>query len=464
MVLYVVSGYLLLWVALLNGYPLFYPDSAGYIMNSFDLKQPIYRAIGYSIFLRLVNLGSSPWLIVIAQALIAIFVLHSVFKFLVRGANQAELREHWIFLGLIAFLAFGSTFSWVVGEIMPDVFTGLALLSLFLLLYDAEMTLERSALVCLVFCICLGAHITHLLVASGLLIVVLILGSVRALRWLRPARARKEIVALVLTPILAVGLLTAYSNWRVGYGFSLSPGGNVFLFARLMESGLAPAYLQQECKMEELTPCKHLRDPAPNVEQILWTSYPLLKEMGGWDGARAEAGRIVSGTIRHNPVRFLADCTRQMLKQFVTFTPGDENYPYLSGPEIDIFLQLYPGEEQRYVISRQSKDKLRDDGKKVSGINAAVFWFSLGISLIELFSRRPGRKAADQLFVLSVIFLFGNALTTGGLAGVYPRYQARASWLMAMCCAGYLLPYLLRGRKKKEGPAFRIETVEEVDA
>ena len=460
--LYIASGYLLLWVALFNGYPLFYPDSAGYIMNSFDLKQPIYRNIGYSIFIRLVNFGASPWFIVIAQSVIAVFVLHSVFKFMIRGLGPTG-RQDYVFLGLVVFLAFGTTLPWFAGQIMPDVFTGLALLSLFLLLYDPDMSLTQSVLTSLVFFISMGAHITHLLTASALLVAVFMLGIVKALRWLRPARATKEVAAFVLMPILAVGLLTAYSNWNVGYGFSLSPGGNVFLFARLMESGLAPKYLQQECKTEELTPCKHLHDPAPNVEQILWSSYPLLKEMGGWDGARAEAGRIVSGTIRHNPLGFLADCTRQMLRQFITFTPGDENYPYLSGPDIDIFLQLYPGEVQRYVISRQSKDKLRDDGKRVSGIDAAAFWFSLGICVIELFSRRPGRKVADQLFILSVAFLFGNALTTGALAGIYPRYQARASWLMAMCCAAYVLPYVMQRRKRNGRETITFETVEEVD-
>lgn len=460
--LYIASGYLLLWVALFNGYPLFYPDSAGYIMNSFDLKQPIYRNIGYSIFIRLVNLGSSPWFIVIAQSVIAVFVLHAVFRFMVQGVSQTK-RQDYIFLGLVAFLAFGTTLPWFAGQIMPDVFTGLTLLSLFLLLYDRDMSFTQSALLCLVFFVALGVHITHLLTASALLVLVFALGSLRAFRWLRPARATKEVATFVLAPILAVALLTAFSNWSVGYGFSLSPGGNVFLFARLMESGLAPRYLQQQCKVQELTPCRHLGDPAPNVEQILWSSYPLLKEMGGWDGARDEAGRIVSGTIRHNPLGFVADCTRQMLHQFIVFTPGDENYPYLSGPDIDIFLQLYPGEVQRYVISRQSKDKLRDDGKKVSGIDAAVFWLSLGICVIGLFSRRPGRKVADQLFVLSLIFLFGNALTTGALAGVYPRYQARASWLMAMCCAAYVLPYVMQRQNRKGRETIAFEPVEEVD-
>jgi hypothetical protein len=35
--LFVATGHLLLWVAILNGYPVFYPDSGGYLKVSFDL-------------------------------------------------------------------------------------------------------------------------------------------------------------------------------------------------------------------------------------------------------------------------------------------------------------------------------------------------------------------------------------------------------------------------------------------
>ena len=444
--LYVASGYLLLWVAILNGYPVFYPDSAGYLTYSFNLKQPIFRTIGYSIFIRLINFASSPWLIVIAQSVIAIFVLYCVFKFIVRGLDQTE-REALAFLGLVAFIAFGTTFPWFVGQIMPDVFTGLTLLLLFLLLYDADMKLGRSVLICFVFCISIGVHVTHLLAVGAVLLTVFILGRLSAFRWLRPNRPIKGIVVLVLIPMIGVAALTAISNWRVGSGFVLSPGKNLFLFARLMESGLAPAYLQQKCQTEELTPCKYLHNLPPTADELLWSSYPLLKDMGGWYGARGEAGRIVFGTIRYSPVSFVKECARQMFRQFVTFTPGDDNKT-LSGGEINEFLELYPGEVPRYLLSRQSIGKLRKDAMRVTPIYAAVFWVSLGVCLMAPFSTRLRLKVGNQLLALTLIFLFVNALATGALSGVHPRYQARASWLMAMCCAAYLLPHVIQWRNK----------------
>jgi len=193
--LYAVSAYLLLWVAVFNGYPIFYPDSLHYIGVSYTLVPPIYRTIGYSIFIRLVNLGSSPWLIVIAQSAIVIFVLQSTFKLVARGL---VLEKHMalVFLGLVLFVSFGTTLPWFVGQIMPDVFAGVTLLSFFLLLYDPTMKLERSVLTCLVFCVSVGVHITHLLAASALLLVVLILRTSSVFREFWPTRSIKGILVL----------------------------------------------------------------------------------------------------------------------------------------------------------------------------------------------------------------------------------------------------------------------------
>src|SRR5208283_2650462 len=38
-----ISSYMLLWVAVFNGYPVFFPDSGQYLWISFDLQPPIYR-------------------------------------------------------------------------------------------------------------------------------------------------------------------------------------------------------------------------------------------------------------------------------------------------------------------------------------------------------------------------------------------------------------------------------------
>ena len=437
---------MLLWVAVFNGYPVFYPDSGQYLRVSFDLQPPIYRTISYSIFIRLVSFGTSPWLVVIAQSVIAIFILHSAFKFIVQPNAPSE-RGGLVFLGLMVFLAFGTTLPWFVGQIMPDVFTGLSFLSLFLLLYDSKISLERTVLISAVFCISIGSHITHLLTVTLLLLAIFVLRTFGAFRELWPTRSIKGIVACVLVPIMAITTLLAVSNWRLGFGFTLSPGKPVFLFGRLIESGLAADYLQQRCGIEEFTPCKYLHNLPKTSEEFLWGSHPLLKEMGGWSGATGEASRIVSAIIRHYPVRFAVACVRQMFRQFFAFTAGSGNYPIRSGPEFEGFRELYPGDVPKYLLSRQSIGKLARDAYRVTPVYAAVFWCSFGVSLIALFIRRLQARMANQLFVLTLIFLFANALATGALSDVNDRYQARASWLMGLCCAAYVIPYVLHRRE-----------------
>ena len=442
------SSYMLLWVAVFNGYPVFFPDSGQYLWVSFDLQPPIYRTIGYSIFIRLVSFGASPWLVVVAQSVIAIFILHSAFDFIVRQNGLSE-RGGLVFLGMMVFLALGTTLPWFVGQIMPDVFTGLCLLSLFLLLYDSKISLERTVLLSAVLCISIGTHITHLLTVILLLLAILVLRTFGAFREFWPTRSIKGIVTCVLVPILAITALLALSNWRSGFGFALSPAKPVFLFGRLIESGLAADYLQQRCGIEQFTPCKYLHNLPKTSEEFLWGSHPLLKEMGGWSGATGEASRIVSATIRHYPVRFVVECVKQMLRQFFAFTAGSGNYSIRSGPEFEGFRELYPGDVPKYLLSRQSSGKLAMDAYRVTPVYAVVFWCSFGVSLMALFTRRLRVRMANQLFVLTLIFLFANALATGALAAVNDRYQARASWLMGLCCAAYVIPYVSYRRNRR---------------
>jgi hypothetical protein len=440
------SMYMLLWVAVFNGYPVFYPDSSQYLWVSFDLRPLIYRTIGYSVFIRLVGFGGSPWLVMIAQSLITIFILRSAFHFIVRQ-DAPSGRVDLAFLGLMVFLAFGTTLPWFVGQIMPDVFTGLALLSIFLLLYDSKTPLGRTILISAVLCISIGTHITHLLAVTLLLLTVFVLRAFGAFRKFWPTRPIKGTVACVFLPIMVIIAVLAFSNWRSGLGFTLSPGKPVFLLGRLIESGLAADYLQQRCGIEQFTPCKYLHNLPKSSEEFLWGSHPLLKEMGGWNGARGEASRIVSGTIRRYPVRFAVECVRQMFRQLFKFTAGSGNYALRSGPEFEGFRELYPEEVPKYLLSRQSMGKLAMDAYRLSFVYAAVFWCSFGVSLIALFTRRLQVRMADQLFVLTLIFLFANALATAALAGINDRYQARAAWLMGLCCAAYVIPYILHRRK-----------------
>src|SRR6516162_2285293 len=143
-----IAGYVLLSVAILNGYPLLFPDSGDYIVKSFTLEVPPYRTIFYSIFMRLTSFGISPWLAVVAQSAMTVFVLFACLEYLCEHKEGSTWKSR-LFVGMVLALACGTSLPWYVGQLMPDIFTGLLILCLFLLLYDSQLSTETS--VCLAF-------------------------------------------------------------------------------------------------------------------------------------------------------------------------------------------------------------------------------------------------------------------------------------------------------------------------
>lgn len=432
------SVYLLLLMAIFNGYPIMYPDTGPYLTSSFTFQPQIMRPIMYSLFMRFTSFGMTPWLVVIAQSAITVFVLHTVYEYLLWDYGAVE-RRHWVFFGLIAFLFFATSLPWYVGQLMPDVFTGLTFLVVFLLLYDPELTIEKAFLLSIVLFVSIGSHLSHFVALALFLGVILILRAIGSAREFWPRRSPKWVTSFVLVPMLASTTLVMLSNRRAGMGFTVSPGGHVYLLGRLLESGLAGDYLQQQCRTTPLTACKYLGDLPRNAEDFEWGPHPLLNEMGGWLGSKAQANEIVFGTIRRWPIRFAFECSKQMLWQFVSIKPFFAKHPFENKWELSALQQFYPGEVPRFQAAQQWTGSLQKIARLQTPVCILVFWVSTALSLLFLLKRNAKSHRANALFVLAVVFLFANALTTGALSEVINRYQSRTSWLMALCAAAYLV-------------------------
>lgn len=433
------AGYLMLWVAIFNGYPTVYDDTGEYLSISFTPWQSPYRSIIYSLFIRLASWGITPWLIVLVQCAMTIYVLHTAFEYFVQK-SAATGSERYHFLGMLACLAFTTSLPWFVGQLMPNVFTGLAFLSAFLLLYDSSHSFERTVLLSGILAVSVGSHLSNFLSLAMVLSAVLVSRAFRSMRQLWPASSLKRIAAFVLAPILASAGVLVLSNHHRGYGIILSAGTPVFLFNRLLESHLADRYLAERCKVEELTPCKYLQD-LPRLT-FLWGPHPLLSEMGGWLGARKEASKIVSGTIRRYPIRFAVECVRQMFRQFVTFRPGVDNYPYNGGPTVEAVDRLYPGDIEKFRLTRQWSGQLKSIAERISPYYEFAFWTFFLICVVLFVKRYSRARPANRFFLLTLMFLLANALVTASISLVSDRYQSRVSWILCLCCAAYVLPII----------------------
>jgi hypothetical protein len=438
---FAVAVYVMLWIAIVNGYPIFFNDTGEYLVDSFGMIQSKYRTIIYPVFIRLASWQGSVWLVVIVQSVLTIYLLRCVFDCVFQ--RKLEPRSDRIyFLTLVLLLAFGTTLPWHVGELMPDVFGGLAFLAAFLLLYDAEMSLERTVILVVTLAISVGSHLANILAVGFLILAALAMKAFRRTRQFGPTRTGKGIAGFLVMPIAIVTILIGFSNYRTGFGFRLSAASPVFVFNTLLENGLAEDYLETQCRVEALTPCKYLHH-LPNGE-FLWGPHPLLKDMGGWLGAREEASKISWGTIRRYPVRFALDCAKETVRQFVIFE-GDsdnENHPIRNGYTADVFSQLYPGDIARYQLTRQSSGQLASMARVMYHFYQIVFWISPCVCLLLLIREGTRFARANVLLFLALIYLVSNAFVCASTSGAFNRYQSRVNWLMALCMGMYVLQFM----------------------
>ncbi len=435
---FAIAVYLMLWLAIVNGYPIFFDDTGEYLIDAFGMIQSPYRSIIYPVFIRLSSLQGSLWLVVIAQSAIAVYLLRCVFEYIVQK-RLGPRADRTYFLALVAFLAFATSLPWYVGQLMPDVFSGLAFLAAFLLFYDPGLSLERMIALSLILALAVGCHLSNILGIGAVIVAVAVIRAFRGLRQFWPTRTIKGIVGFVLVPMALIVGTVCLSNYRSGFGFRLSAGSPVFMFNRLLESGLAEDYLESDCQVEQLTPCKYLHH-LPKSD-FFWGTHPLLKEMGGWLGARQEAGKIATGTIRKYPVRFAVECLKQTFRQFVIFKPDDENYPIRSGFAADAFNRLYPAAVPAFQLTKQWSGRLAWMAKKLYHLYKAVFWISLCLCLFVVIRGGSRFERPNNLVLLTLIYLVSNAFVTGSLSGAFNRYQSRVNWLMALCLAAYGLQF-----------------------
>ncbi len=410
--------------AFFNGFPLVAGDTAAYIVDApkFLLFFTINwaRPVFYSIFILPLHLTLSVWPIVLVQGLI---VAHLLFITL-RVISQKQ-RES--FLIVILILTVCTSLPWLVGQIMADVFTGIVILGLFLLSFGLDR-LTRLEIV-YIFFLTTGAisfHSSHVPLALGLVIVTV--GLQGLLRWHGWCRMKK--LALLIGPImLATSALLAVNIAAVGQ-ITLSPGGPLFLLARLIEDGTARMYLDATCPEKGYVLCSY-RDELSSSWHFLWSKdSPLPKAGGPWE-LRAEASEIVWGSLRAYPVQQLHKSLHNFFQQFVSISTGASLRPRLEGDHTNRVIQTVfgPSVHARYVTSRQNTQKLPIVAVEWLHNTAVVVSIPIVVFLFVIFIRRK-EPLYVSLFILILFGLIANAFIVGALSFVYSRLQSRVIWLV----------------------------------
>jgi hypothetical protein len=447
---WLVAGILLLWPALYNHQPFFFPDTTAYVRcadaavakltgvqsvwtqppgtDSTDSALPdktvlAGRSIYYGALVYLGDRAGGEWLSIVIQAGLLVLALF--------GTLKAFDLGRWPYLVvLVAALSAFTLLPLYVSFLMPDVFTGLDLLACGMLL---TCDFGESRMLTVAWFALLAAsltfHTTHALLALLMFVVGLLVYL-----WRRPLVVPRGLLAI------GVALGVAY---LCGMAFTMAvtklvgqpPLTPPFLTARLIDDGPGSDYLRHSCPESGFLACRFV-DRLPLLsDDFLWSKDSATGAFGisGPEvrrGLSREQYRFALAVLVHEPLRLtvasLVNAAQQvfMLKAFeFGYTPAEKA----------LFAQKLP---QIYFAAMQSTPAYLGQLPLVYLDSVSYVSTALGAGCLVFFWFKGRFHQVRRLrqfarLVYWVVFgVMANAVVCGVMSGPHDRYQARVAWLL----------------------------------
>lgn len=424
---HVAGAAMLLWVALLNGFPLLFADSGAYLRVGTELYYPLDRPVSYGLLIWPFARIAGPWAVVIAQALFATWVVGLALSAIMGRRAPLTLA------GTMAALAALSSLPWFAGQVMPDLFTGLMALVMFTMIF-APMPGWRGWAMAALLAGLIALHLSHLPIAAALIVAGGLLtgwrmGAQPALARVAPAAAA---LALALAGLCAVNLAATHVARPVLQS-------DKFLVARLLDGHVGQPVLDRLCAREQWRLCA-IRAYADNPrrtlpgQDYLWAadSPRAALEHTGPSAFRAEEAAFARRVMREDP----AGVTRLALigwrDQLLRARPGDGLIAY--PPQMQVARQIhahFPASAAAFDASLQQRGALQRWAAMTPDRTIAM----IIVLLTPFVVRDAARRGYWMLVALSVTVLttiIANAAVCGALSGPADRYQSRVLWLLPM--------------------------------
>lgn len=424
---------ILLLIGLFNGYPLFYSDSGTYIYSGFNMFIPFDRPVTYGLFIKFFSLKYSTWFVTLIQNFITAFVL---FQFLKVIFDERKYFQT-IYISIIFFLTMVTGIGWYSNQIMPDFFTPLMILCIYILLFKKETGTYITAILSLILVYSLITHFTHLLIGSVLIAFITLTRFV----WNRSQEffsSKKLIYVSVI--VSSSWLLLPSINFLIEKQFVLSKGSHVFLMGHLNDTGILKKILNENCENEEFKNCRlcGYKDALPSdLSSFIW-SGEILKNTGDWAGSEEEYNLIILESLK-NPKYLFLNMYKSVTYGLIQLTRNDIGqgltaYNEGSAPYSQVSWR-FNDELNNYVNSKQNKwNGVGLNFDLLNSVHLIVIVISI-LFLITLFStsfylKIDGTSLFLILFILLALVI--NAFVTAGLNSPCDRFQARIVWILPL--------------------------------
>ncbi|MFZ1156522.1 MAG: hypothetical protein WAO10_01990, partial [Candidatus Sulfotelmatobacter sp.] len=353
-----VGALFLAWPALYNRCPLFYPDSMTYLGDGRVLARAVFlhqlseyygmRSFIYSLGILPWHWNVTPWPVVAFQSLLTAYVLWLVVRSIV--PRQTAKR----YLILLALLSLFTSLSWYCSLIMPDILGPVLYLCIYLLVFARnDLTRADHVAVFLIAWWGVGSHATHLMLAGGLCILLVLLLILR-----RPfMQARwKAVGEVALIVVLAAAAQLALNDYLYGEP-SLNGDRPPFLMARVIADGPGRWYLEKHCPEVKFAICDHVHDLPSDPDVFLWGANGIWQSSDDdyAERLKQEEMPFVIATLRAYPRQQLTKSVVAFWQQLAVFGLYDLD---ASDVVLDEYDNVFPGGRPHYLQSRQAQNTL----------------------------------------------------------------------------------------------------------
>jgi hypothetical protein len=433
--------FLTILAAFLTGGPILFPDSVGYfhagasaVAHLGKIAAPHHasaglplaaensdgistaRSVYYGLFYVAAFMTGGEWALPILQAAICTVALWLCLR-------RIAAFENWRGPALIVAIFAVTGLAVFCATAMPDVFAGLMLLAVAMILTYARAMAWPEYLFWLAMTLC------GCLFHRGLLIVFVVTLAIAALALRR--QSMRQLLALAL-----VGWLAVVAHLAVDVAVKKMSGDwpiqTPFLLARFVGDGTVKPFLEGRCPTRHYELCRFVHRMPMSENEFLWGEGAAKSVMGPADKVRrqriaAEAPSIEIGVIRAFPLQQSGITAENVLAQmFDVGVLAYQQKPTLS--------QDRPPTALHPVIARylhRNMDRATGFLRLQSALMLAVYLLSVigCVALLAIRSQSYFEQPERRLVAVLLVGMIANALVFGAISGVFDRYQGRLAWL-----------------------------------
>jgi hypothetical protein len=397
-----------------NGYPLLQWDTGGYLARWYEGYLVPSRSTMFGLYLHYGE-GFGFWINLAAQSLATLWLLQLTLRVL-------GLMQTFRFVAISLSLMLSTALPWLASMLLTDIFAGLSVLSLFLLVVGASRTamLEKISL----FAFTAFAAATH----SATLGVLL---GLCAAGWMVRSFVGQRLPLAGLTQasltIVAGGLMLVSANYALSGKLAWTPGGTGVAFGRMMQDGIVAQYLSDHCPRERYKLCPYRNELPASADEFLW-GKSMFNTLGRFDGLNEEMGTIVVQSLKDYPAWQAGAALRAMGQQLLHVATGEGTNGWI--PHTRGIIERYiPAQAAPMRAARQQNWGV--DFDYVNWLHVPVALASM-LALVWLLADALANRRLDDLTLLAAtvtLALLGNAFICGVISGPHDRYGARMAWV-----------------------------------